>query len=60
MAASTQPDPRKIELSVEDGLLVKSFFDAADAKVEGFRMGMETAKAMFVKYLLAQQKTDKE
>lgn len=36
---------------VQDGIDVKEFISACDDQVSGFRLGVEVAKAQFIKYL---------
>ncbi len=45
----------KIQLSVEDGIRAKSFLDACDARLAGYREGLAAAKLEFVRYLAAQK-----
>lgn len=46
--------PFQIQLSVEEATQLREFLAACDAKVEGFRLGVEAVKEQFVQYIAAQ------
>jgi hypothetical protein len=43
------------KLSVEDSLKVATFVAACDGRVEGFKLGMEIAKSLFIRHIVERQ-----
>jgi hypothetical protein len=51
-----RPVPMPLKLLDEEIPIAEKFFATCDARVDGFRLGMEQAKQMFVQYLITQRK----